>query len=193
MFCWAHKTIPPPSISGLLGVSLRKWPAFGPFSQAKMSKNNSTESSKFSEHLTPRQCQDSKNFLSGTNSNFKNGNPTLSKPSWRNWVMMESNSWKYLCPHTQKMLRLNPEERISASEALKHKYFDDLPQSMLPNYKWYLIFNLYHQIYLPPSFIIPLYYLHPPIHDRIPPPAPISHSPHQPSYPLKKEPFFPIW
>ena len=38
-------------------------------------------------------------------------------------------------PHIQKMLRLNPEQRISASEALNHKYFDDLPKTMFPNYK----------------------------------------------------------
>ena len=33
------------------------------------------------------------------------------------------------------MLELDPNKRISAEEALKHKYFDDIPESVLAIYR----------------------------------------------------------
>jgi serine/threonine protein kinase len=35
-------------------------------------------------------------------------------------------------PSTQKMLRYAPQERITAKDALKHPYFDDLDKSKYP-------------------------------------------------------------
>jgi len=34
-----------------------------------------------------------------------------------------------------KMLQPNPKQRITAAEALKHKYFDDIPQVLRKLYK----------------------------------------------------------
>lgn len=68
---------------------------------------------------------------------------TLSGWGEENWEMMKPMSWKEICPRLSdegidllsKLLRYDPEKRITASEALQHPFFKDIDQHTLSLYK----------------------------------------------------------
>merc|ERR1712029_260534 len=120
----ARPSILAPWTSGPSDAFSRKWPTNVLYSKATLKSINCSAFS-VSSRLPPMRCGPESVNCQITKFTFQSGLPSV----WMsNYGHLDANGLDLL----DKMLIYDPSKRISAKQALKHPYFDDLDKSDLP-------------------------------------------------------------